>query len=51
LQSYNILFEQEKTFNNFIYADTNRKAQFDFYIVNKNYLIEFDGKQHFKIGG
>lgn len=50
LRDNNIIFEQEKKFNDFIYKDTNRKAQFDFY-VNNQYLIEFDGKQHFNIGG
>ena len=50
LKNNNIQFEQEKKFDNFIYQDTNRKAQFDFY-VNNRYLIEYDGKQHFNIGG
>ena len=50
LRDNNIIFEQEKKFNNFIYKDSNRKAQFDFFVNNK-YLIEFDGKQHFNIGG
>lgn len=50
LKDNNIPFEQEKKFNNFIYRDTNRKGQFDFYVNNK-YIIKFDGKQHFNIGG
>jgi hypothetical protein len=50
LRDNNIIFEQEKKFNNFIYKDSNRKAQFDFFVNNK-YLIEFDGKQHFNIEG
>ena len=50
LRDNNIIFEQEKKFNNFIYKDSNRKAQFDFFVNNK-YIIEFDGKQHFNIGG
>lgn len=41
-----ISFEQEKTFNDCRFPDTNRLARFDFY-VNNNYIIEFDGKQHF----
>lgn len=42
----NIPFEQEKTFNDCRFSNTNRLARFDFYINNK-YLLEFDGKQHF----
>lgn len=41
----NIPFEQEKTFDNCRFPDTNKKARFDFY-VNNTYLIEFDGRQH-----
>lgn len=44
----NIIFEQEKTFDNCRFNDTNALARFDFYIPENNYLIEFDGKQHFK---
>lgn len=42
-----IFFEKEKTFNSCRFNDTNALARFDFYIPTKNYLIEFDGKQHF----
>lgn len=40
LQENNILFEKEK-----IFSDAN--FRFDFY-VNNNYIIEYDGKQHFQ---
>lgn len=49
LEKANIPFETEKTFATCFFEDTNRKAKFDFY-VNNNYLIEFDGIQHFKSG-
>ena len=41
-----IPFEQEYSFNNFIY-DTGHRPRFDFYIPSRNYVIEYDGKQHF----
>lgn len=46
LMQYNIPFEKEKTFNNCYYLDSGYKPRFDFY-VNQQYLIEFDGIQHF----
>ena len=42
----NLPFIQEKTFETCRFLDTNRLARFDFY-VNNQYLIEYDGKQHF----
>lgn len=44
LQDNNIIFEREKTFENLI--NNGKKLRFDFFI-NNQYLIEFDGKQHF----
>lgn len=41
-----IPFEKEKSFNSCRFLDTNYLARFDFY-VNKQYLIEYDGSQHF----
>lgn len=41
-----ILFEMEKTFSDCI-LPSGRKARFDFYVANE-YIIEFDGKQHFQ---
>jgi len=42
LTENNIEFEREKCFNNL------RKYRFDFYLSEKNVIIEFDGIQHFK---
>ena len=50
LKENNISFQTEKSFNNCKYTDTNFKAKFDFW-VNNQYIIEYDGKQHFGIGG
>lgn len=50
LSQYQIPFVQEKDFENCRYEDSNFKAKFDFYVDNK-YIIEYDGKQHFGIGG
>lgn len=52
LLKYNIDFITQKQFEDAIYADTNGKMRFDFYLPNENRLIEFDGIQHFKsLGG
>lgn len=42
-----IPFEQQKSFDTCRFPDTDGLARFDFYI-NNEYLIEFDGKQHFE---
>ena len=47
LKNNNIHFETQKIFDNCRFPDTNFVAKFDFYIDNK-YIIEFDGRQHFK---
>jgi len=47
LEDNNISFEQEKTFQDCYFQDTHYPARFDFY-VNNNYLIEYDGIQHYK---
>lgn len=47
LENNQIIFEQEKQFQDCIYKN---KLKFDFYI-NSQYLIEFDGIQHFQSGG
>ena len=47
LAQNNIIFEREKTFENCFYPDSHKKPRFDFY-VEQQYLIEFDGRQHFK---
>lgn len=50
LTNHNIPFETEKTFDNCIFANSNKKARFDFY-VNNHYLLEFDGQQHYICSG
>ena len=47
LEEYNIPFEQEKSFPDCVNPSTNRLLRFDFF-VNNQYLIEFDGKQHYE---
>ena len=47
LKDNNIIFETEKKFDSCRFDDTNSLARFDFY-VNNQYIIEFDGQQHFK---
>jgi len=44
----NIQFENQKSFSNFYYSDTNGKPKYDFYLPKYNILIEYDGEQHFK---
>ncbi len=51
LNQLNITYETEKTFKTCYFPDTKQYARFDFYIKNKNYLIEFDGIQHFQATG
>ena len=45
LKNNNIDFEYQKYFDDCIF-DSKNKARFDFY-VNKKYIIEYDGEQHF----
>ena len=47
LKESNLDFITQKTFINCIYPTTGGKPRFDFY-VNNNYIIEYDGIQHFK---
>jgi hypothetical protein len=47
LKEAKIPYEKEKTFQDLRFKDTQALARYDFYVNNK-YLIEFDGKQHFK---
>lgn len=46
----NIKFEQEKIFDTCISSSTNKKLRFDFFI-NNQYLLEYDGEQHFIMRG
>lgn len=49
LQDANIDFEYQKSFNSCLSPTSDKPLKFDFYIPIKNYLIEFDGEQHFKL--
>ena len=51
LDKAEIAFEQEKTFESCYSPETGRLFRFDFYIPKDNYIIEFDGKQHFENDG
>lgn len=46
LTNKNILFEKQKTFND---CKSIRKLPFDFYIIEKNILVEYDGEFHYQI--
>lgn len=46
LINYKIPFIQEYIFEDFVY-ENGRHPRFDFYVPTKNYIIEYDGKQHF----
>ena len=48
LISNNIKYVTEKRFDDCRFPDTDSQAKFDFYIPDNQYLIEFDGKQHFE---
>lgn len=47
LNDNNISYHREKTFENFLYEDTNKHPRFDFYLSDFNCLIEVHGKQHY----
>lgn len=47
LEQKNIAFEQQKTFDGCRNPLTSRKLFFDFYLPDRNILIEFDGEYHF----
>lgn len=47
LKENHIPYIKEKTFDSCKFPDTNAYARFDFY-VNNQYLIEYDGEQHFQ---
>ena len=50
LNENNIYFIQEKRFSDCKFEDTGHVARFDFYLPNLNYIIEYDGVQHFQQG-
>ena len=46
LTELEINFIQEKRFSDCVF-ESNKMARFDFYLPNKNIIIEYDGRQHF----
>lgn len=48
LEENNFSYKTQKTFPKCINPLTNRKLKFDFFVPDKNLLIEYDGPQHFK---
>lgn len=46
LEENHIEYISEKSFEDFYYEDTKKPVKFDLYI-NNNYIIEFDGRQHY----
>ena len=47
LEENNIKYTKEKAFPNCRFKDTNGLARFDFYLLDYNIIIEYDGEQHF----
>lgn len=48
LDSNNIFYYREYSFDNFVYNDTGRKPRYDFYLPDYKCLIEVNGAQHYK---
>jgi hypothetical protein len=48
LKSKSIIYEKEKTFDDLINPKTGRKLRYDFYLPEKNIVIEVNGVQHYK---
>ncbi len=48
LEKLHIKFEIQKSFDSCRFPDTGAKAKFDFYIPDKNILIEYNGIQHYE---
>ena len=51
LSENNINFEKQKSYDDLRGKSKHGILRFDFYIIDKNYLIEYDGQHHFKAGG
>ena len=47
LTKHNIHFEFQKSFPDLYYKSKNGRLKYDFYIPEKNLLIEFDGEYHY----
>lgn len=51
LDENNIEYKREYSFHDCINPKTNKRLRFDFYLIQDNILIEFDGEQHYKSTG
>ena len=51
LDKNNISYLTEYSFDDCINPKTGKKLRFDFYLIDSNMLIEFDGEQHYKPTG
>lgn len=51
LSENNINFEKQKSYDDLRGKSKHGILRFDFYIIDENYLIEYDGQHHFKAGG
>lgn len=50
LDANQVKYVTQKSFDDCRNPKTNYKLKFDFYIPEKNFLIEYDGKQHYMFG-
>lgn len=48
LKENNIKFKPQKTFNGCVNPISKNKLKFDFYLLDYDLCIEYDGEQHFK---
>lgn len=48
LEKNNIKYQQQKTFEGLLGLSDKRNLSYDFYIEDKNILIEYQGKQHYE---
>lgn len=48
LKENNIIFEKEKTFEDCINPETKAKLRFNFFLLEYNILIEYQGSQHYE---
>lgn len=47
LKENNIIFNEQKTYDDLYVTNPHHKLKYDFYI-NNSYIIEYDGEQHYK---
>ena len=49
LKQNNIQYQKEQIFSDLYNDKTGQYFRFDFYLIDKNIIIEFDGEQHTKV--